>query len=588
MLSLLSSSKGKGPRGGRETLSTSLDPEEAADQARVASLNRAIDILNELFPNVDVDEFRHMLSTFSEESRLHVITEELLKKSKDGRVQRRVVEPWEKFRSEAYIVAAKNVLYKEFKGLAHSTIKAVMAENNFDYARSRLTLMDIAGKSWRFSVTNFFRGARSGIPPEPTLTATGCKELDDELFSLGKPTRDRQMDEDLKVAKLLNEAEHAVSSEMMECECCFGDYPWTEIASCSDGHFFCHQCLLRSVQEGLYGQGRNILAEVCSVRCLSSSASPPCAAFVPHELLLAILPPDILHSLEDKTAAESLERSGLDLARCPFCAYAEVVALEEYRIKRSAKVALLASVLVLFSIVPLALMAFLILILTMMFTLRSPFLHRETSNSIQWILSLTAFREHVEKSIGRIQRKRRGNFFRCGNARCGRDSCLECGREWAPFHKCYEKEEDSVRIYVEKAMADAIKRTCPVCHISFVKSDGCNKLTCPCGYVMCYVCRAEIGSESYKHFCQHFRQVPGTPCDECDRCDLYVQEDEAAAIDCAAEKAEAEYFRRFKKPTGWKYRRRDARAFGSRKGVKLSWPEAIDADLDRILDRVLA
>lgn len=145
-----------------------------------------------------------------------------------------------------------------------------------------------------------------------------------------------------------------------------------------------------------------------------------------------------------------------------------------------------------------------------------------------------------------------------------------------------------MRIYVEKAMADAIKRTCPVCHISFVKSDGCNKLTCPCGYVMCYVCRAEIGSESYKHFCQHFRQVPGTPCDECDRCDLYVQEDEAAAIDCAAEKAEAEYFRRFKKPTGWKYRRRDARAFGSRKGVKLSWPEAIDADLDRILDRVLA
>jgi len=305
-------------------------------------------------------------------------------------------------------------------------------------------------------------------------------------------------------------------------------------------------------------------------------------------LLLAILPPDILHSLEDKTAAESLERSGLDLARCPFCPYAEVVALEEYRIKRSAKVALLVSVLVLFSIVPLSLVAFLILVLTMMLMLRSPSLPRETSNSIQWILSLTGFRERVEKSIGRIQRKRRGNFFRCGSVRCGRDSCLECGSEWAPFHKCYEKEEDSVRIYVEKAMADAIKRTCPICHISFVKSDGCNKLTCPCGYVMCYVCRAEIGSESYKHFCQHFRQVPGTPCDECDRCDLYVQEDEAAAIDRAAEKAEAEYFRKFKKPEGWKYKKRDARTSRSRKGVKLSWPELIDADLDRILDRILA
>src|SRR5437879_1064547 len=81
-----------------------------------------------------------------------------------------------------------------------------------------------------------------------------------------------------------------------------------------------------------------------------------------------------------------------------------------------------------------------------------------------------------------------------------------------------------------------------------------------------YVCRAEIGSESYKHFCQHFRQVPGTPCDECDRCDLYVQEDEAAAIDHAAEKAEAEYFRKFKKPEGWKYKQSNARASKSRKG----------------------
>ncbi|PWW73996.1 hypothetical protein C7212DRAFT_299441 [Tuber magnatum] len=587
MLSLLSLTKGKGPRDGRGTLSTSLDPEEATDQSRVASLNRALETLNELFPNVDVDEFRHMLSTYSEESRLHVITEALLKKSKDGRVQKRVVEPWEKFRSKAYIIAAKSVLYKEFKGLSHSTIKAVMAENNFDYARSRQTLMDIADKSWRFSFANLFRGARSVLPPEPTVTATGCKELDDELFALGKPARDRQVDEDLRMAKLLNEAEHAASSEIVECECCFGDYPWTEIASCSDGHFFCHQCLLRSVQEGLYGQGRNLLGEVCSVRCLSCSASPPCAAFVPHELLLAILPLDVLHSLEDKTAAESLERSGLDLARCPFCAYAEVIALEEYRIKRSAKVALLVSVLVLFSIVPLVLVAFLILVLIMI-TLRSPFPPREPSSTIHWILSLTASRERVEKAISRIQRKRRGNFFRCGNVRCGRDSCLECGREWAPFHKCYEKEEDSVRIYVEKAMADAIKRTCPVCHISFVKSDGCNKLTCPCGYVMCYVCRAEIGSESYKHFCQHFRQVPGTPCDECDRCDLYVQEDEAAAIDRAAEKAEAEYFRKFKKPEGWKYKRRDTRASGSRKGVKLSWSKAIDANLDRILGQILA
>lgn len=80
---------------------------------------------------------------------------------------------------------------------------------------------------------------------------------------------------------------------------------------------------------------------------------------------------------------------------------------------------------------------------------------------------------------------------------------------------------------------------------------------------MCYVCRADIRTEGYKHFCQHFRQVPGTTCDECESCDLYVQEDEAAVIKKAAEKAETEYFRRFKKPEGWVYRRMENSVLGT-------------------------
>src|SRR5947209_17814264 len=82
---------------------------------------------------------------------------------------------------------------------------------------------------------------------------------------------------------------------------------------------------------------------------------------------------------------------------------------------------------------------------------------------------------------------------------------------------------------------------CPICNVSVIKSDGCNKLTCGCGYVMCYICRADIRSSGYRHFCQHFRQVPGTPCIECEKCDLYVVEDETAMIQAAAEKAEEEY-----------------------------------------------
>ena len=68
-----------------------------------------------------------------------------------------------------------------------------------------------------------------------------------------------------------------------------------------------------------------------------------------------------------------------------------------------------------------------------------------------------------------------------------------------------------------------------------------------------YICRADIGKEGYKHFCQHFRQVPGTTCADCDKCDLYVQEDEEAAIREAAMKAEEEYFKSHDVPATWKY-----------------------------------
>lgn len=111
MLSLLSS-KAKSPLLRRRPSSTaSFDTD-----AKTASLNEALEILADVFPNVECDEFRRMLATFSEESRVHIITEMLLKRSRDGGVpQRRIgaagqLEPWERFRTEGYIEAARGLL----------------------------------------------------------------------------------------------------------------------------------------------------------------------------------------------------------------------------------------------------------------------------------------------------------------------------------------------------------------------------------------------------------------------------------------------------------------------------------------------
>lgn len=47
--------------------------------------------------------------------------------------------------------------------------------------------------------------------------------------------------------------------------------------------------------------------------------------------------------------------------------------------------------------------------------------------------------------------------------------------------------------------------------------------------------------ESYKHFCGHFRAVPGSKCTECNKCDLYKTDPEDQAIELAAEKAKHQY-----------------------------------------------
>ncbi|XP_017780617.1 PREDICTED: E3 ubiquitin-protein ligase RNF14-like isoform X2 [Nicrophorus vespilloides] len=43
-----------------------------------------------------------------------------------------------------------------------------------------------------------------------------------------------------------------------------------------------------------------------------------------------------------------------------------------------------------------------------------------------------------------------------------------------------------------------MKRTCPNCNLKIIKEDGSNKMTCMCGNMMCYVCKASV--QDYTHF----------------------------------------------------------------------------------------
>jgi hypothetical protein len=576
-----------------ESQLTRVEPEDPD----LRDLNNCLAALAAIFPDVQVEVFREMLSSFDKESRLAVITETLLKnkmkwvrgrymiaakettptkKDNLGEVvhTRGTVPNEEKFRGADYKNAVKNLSYHEFKGLSRSTIKAVLAEHNHSYTLARPTLIALNAKSWRFSISSIFSRKKPISSSEaeqhpsivwqstglgsiiPTLKTAGDPDLDRELFQwLIVPLQRKCIAEreakDHSLAIELNNLEAEATDALHDCECCFTSSTFEELTACDEGgHFICFQCVRHAVNEAVFGQGwaRNIDRHAGSLRCLAP-VSDDCQGCIPQELIRRALTEekggeDILRKLDERLAEDSLLKAQLPLIRCPFCSYAEIDELYLPDSQRSWQFR---------HHFPILAFPFLVLgvgMIPLLFPLFVLF-------SIVFLLPIAdqSFLEfinaHVGASIVRMRRRRLGLRFTCQNAACARPSCISCSKAWTDIHICHESSLLALRTQVELAMSLAIKRTCPRCNTSFVKSSGCNKLTCVCGYQMCYVCRKDIGNgEGYRHFCEHFRPNGGRGCSECNKCDLYRCEDDEVVVRKAKEEAERRWLEKEGKEAG--------------------------------------
>ena len=196
-----------------------------AAEPDIRSLNNALMTLVQVFPDVQPEVFREMLANLSEESRVEVLTEHLLQDKSKWVKGRYVVQGGDKeqseaqkyqaytdrptvsvedcFRSNSYRQAVKLAFYQEFRGLSHSAIKAVLAEQNHSYTNARPVLQGLSFKSWRYYVTNLWTRKRNlptdveqhpliewltGSEPNnclmPHLKPTSSQELNDELNAL--------------------------------------------------------------------------------------------------------------------------------------------------------------------------------------------------------------------------------------------------------------------------------------------------------------------------------------------------------------------------------------------------------------------
>ena len=611
-----------------EALTRQLDEQHRELQ----ELNDALVTLAQLFPDVRVEVFRELLTRFEGQSRLQVCVEQLLRYKKewvkgrwntpDGKEagddisvpgaagERKDVisiPPDERFRSEEYKTRVKATLVKEFNGLSRSAVDGVLAEVNFSYARARPILRELSRRSWRVTINNLFpsfkRKKDKDEHPQlrwqrladgqliPQLKETGCEELDGELYrDLVEPRirliKEEQQKRDIQLAEELNQREATEANALYECDCCLSDIPFEQISTCSVSlHVICHSCIRRTLHEALFGQGwgNSIDAERSTLWCLAPLSQGTCEGSLSPEIVKnAVLASkaghEMYHRFEDRLALETLQKSQLKLIRCPFCPYAEVDPVYHpsskgisWRFRRGNLISTIFMIIFLLDMIPLLIIPILIILL----------------------LSPPSIAAIFTTSLRNLCLKSRSQRFSCANPSCKRVSCITCKRPWRDPHICYEPLLLSLRTTVEAARTAAIKRTCPRCGLAFVKSSGCNKLTCVCGYSMCYLCRKALGprlkwannavrqhlprparrgwdndhvlpdgildpdvineapqgdpddeeeeAEGYKHFCEHFRINPGTRCTECNKCDLYLAEDEEAVARRAGEKAERDW-----------------------------------------------
>lgn len=113
--------------------------------------------------------------------------------------------------------------------------------------------------------------------------------------------------------------------------------------------------------------------------------------------------------------------------------------------------------------------------------------------------------------------------------------CTFCFCLAHPSKSCIEVERISLaarnpKMVAEEALAEVVIRTCPKCHVRFVKDGGCNKITCStpgCDTMICYICKQQVGG--YDHFCCNgSRQSPDQPCPDpdCDKkCILHMADE---------------------------------------------------------------
>lgn len=326
-----------------------------------------------------------------------------------------------------------------------------MAECNFDYNACFETLTKIQhSRSWFYKMLNF--GNRKVVLNHP---------MDSKLvFQVEKKKELVLTAGDEEMAQSLNQQEYSTTHSFMSCQCCFLDFTFEELGSCTQGHLFCGKCIEKCVMEATFGSSSLRYQEIS---CVEMSG---CQGTFSHIYLKRFVAPALLSSYSRMLTERELQKARVELLACPFCFYAEEVppthelewlqktgkqwllCLLETSVLN--KQSLLSNVLLFFVFTSMSFFPHLFLLLV---------LYRICAKKVPNLGLYSRFIRSLKKSL------KQNYILNCKNPGCLKPSCVHCKSVWEPLHVCHEKDQESFRLYIEKALSSALIRTASLFYI---------------------------------------------------------------------------------------------------------------------------
>jgi hypothetical protein len=326
-----------------------------------------------------------------------------------------------------------------------------MAENNNNYLKSYDQLAEMGSGGFWISIRNLLRHWSTSATSTKISAAMDKSELTEEVNILRKRRLDEQDRTDKIFATEVNNKEYASCGEYISCECCFDDCTFEQLCSCSTGeHLFCKDCIERYISEGIFGQGN--LRGVAPIACMNSSSD--CDGIFSRHVLEVTLSSHIWKAYDQSLTKEEVSRSSSSIVQCPFCDYCEI----DDHIRPLSVIQEYIPILV-FCTACIIELPVVFIIASWLRGVAAYLTLLAVHISVQWMLHFADWRNQIRIVYKRVQDRHRGKCFQCRNPKCGNISCLFCQKAVKGLHSCADDAQDGYRLYVERAMADAVKRT---------------------------------------------------------------------------------------------------------------------------------